>query len=251
MRTCFLLSLFACCASTIWAQANCRTALGVPCYTIQASRTQWQMFMKGSHQITKWVSTSVDALRSDGSHADIGDNSAWRLTGPNLHFKGSRFYLASQNQIVTVDETKQTIMRREPLFWHDLPYRHSTAHDGTCASGIRHAGTDFTRKETAQVAGVEVVRWYRPLGNGGYEEQYLAPSLNCIALKSYSIQKSSLNLPTFITSSEATSVQFGQPAPALFNLPTGYRPLQPPQAWLQKMQVAPAHGRETKVLLPH
>ena len=246
MRTC-LLPLLAFVTCNAWAQSGCRTALDVPCYTIQANRTQWQVFMNGSHEITKWVSTSVDALRSHGSQANIGDSSAWHLTSPNLHFKGSRFYLAPQNQIVMVDETKQTIMRRDPLYWHDLPYRRSTAHDGTCASGIRHSGTDFTKQETTKIAGVDVVRWYRPLGNGGYEEQYLAPSMDCLSLKSYSIHKSTLHLPTFITSSEATQVQFGDPAPALFNLPKGYRPLQVSAP----RKVAPAHGRESKVLLPY
>ena len=93
MRT-YLLPILAFITGNASAQTNCRTALDVPCYTIQANRTQWQVFMNGSHEITKWVSTSVDALRSDGSQADIGDSSAWHLTAPNLHFKGSRFYLA-------------------------------------------------------------------------------------------------------------------------------------------------------------
>jgi hypothetical protein len=180
--------------------------------------------MNGSHEIAKWVSTSVDALRGDSSQADIGDNSAWRSNSPNLHFKSSRFYLAPQNKIVTLDETSQTITSRDPRIWHDLPYRRSTAHDQTCESGIHHYGTDFTKTDTTKIAGIEVVRWYRPLGNGGYEEQYLAPSLDCLPLKSYSIHKNSFHLPTFITSSEATNVQFAEPAPALFQLPTNYHP---------------------------
>lgn len=185
--------------------------------------------MSGSHEVVKWVSTSVDALRGDGSRVDVADDSVWRLMGPSSHFKGSWLYLAPENEIVTVDDTKQTIARREPLIWHDLPYRRSAAHDSTCRSGILHSGTDFSMKETGKVAGVEVVKWRRRLGNDGYEEQYLAPSLDCIALKTYSIRKNSLRLPTFISSSEATSIQFGEPAADLFVLPTGYRQVEDPR----------------------
>jgi hypothetical protein len=84
-------------------------------------------------------------------------------------------------------------------------------------------------KDTATVAGLAVARWYRTLGNGGYEEEYLAPLLDCIGLKSYSIRRNALWLPTFIDSSEATSVEFGEPAADLFTLPRGYRQVDDPR----------------------
>jgi hypothetical protein len=230
MRICALLLVFGLSAYSQNVQSPaCRTALDVPCYTIHAKLTQWQIFVNHSHDVLKWTSTYVNALRADGSRISISESSIWNPTGTSSSSKKSSVYLVPDKQILTIDYTKKTIASREPLIWHDLPYRRSTAHDNTCQSGIRHFGTDFTMKGVSKVANVDVVEWYRTLGNGGYEEQYLAPSLDCLPLKTYSIRKNSWGLPTFISSSEATSVDFRAPAPELFVLPSGYRQVEDPQ----------------------
>lgn len=232
MRVSGLLLFLAVAAYSQSGQSTgCRTELGISCYTIHANLTEWQIFFPGSRDLARHTFSYVHAQRSDGSVISITDGSG---------SKTSRAYLAPERRIVTIDYDKKTIAAREPLIWHDLPYRRSTPHDNTCQTGIRHSGTDFTMQGTTKVAGVEVVKWYRTLGNGGYEEQYLAPSLDCLSLKSYSIRKNSWGLPKLISSAEATSVDFGAPSPELFALPTGYRQVEDPQrAVLLKM----SHGR--------
>lgn len=230
MRRSVVLFFFAALTESVLAQQpTCRTILDLPCYTIRMSHRQWQIFMNGSAEIVMFTDASIAALRSDDSRVVVGDSSSWQLLGTRSNHKGSWLYLAPENEIVTVDDTNQTIARREPLIWHDLPYRRSVPNDSTCRSGILHFGTDFNMKGTFTVAGVAVVRWYRTLGNGGYEEEYLAPSLDCIPLKMYSIRRNALWLPTFINSSEATSVEFGEPVADLFTLPPGYRQVEDPR----------------------
>lgn len=223
-----LLVFLALAAPAVFAQAkNCRTALGVPCFTVRGTHTQWQLFRNGPADIRKFTSTSVNALRSDGSSVTVRESRFGHLfSSGNDKQKQSSLYLAPEKQIVTLNHTARTIARREPLIWHDLPFRRSADGDASCQSGIRHSGTDFTMKGTATVAGVPVVKWYRSLANGGSEEIYLAPSLDCLTLKAYSGHKNAWRLPTFVDSWEVSSVELGDPSPSLFALPSEYRPVE-------------------------
>lgn len=165
------------------------------------------------------------------------------MFGATAKWRSSWLYLSPENAIITVNYNSRTIARREPLIRHDLPYRRAAEHDLTCESGIRHFGTDFSRKSETTVAGIPVVIWRRSLGNGS-EEQYLAPSLDCMPLKTYKILKNQWWLPTFIDSFEASSVQFGEPAADLFALPSGYRQIENPErAGLIRTRLGPKLGR--------
>ncbi len=173
--------------------------------------------------------TYVDALSRDGSHATVTEDSFWRTFSREGGVRKSvSLYLAANNEIVTVNFSEETIARREPLIWHDLPYRRSVKGDDTCNSGILHFGTDFRMEGTTTVAGVRVIKWFRPLEKGS-EEEYLAPSLDCVPLKVYRLQRNALWLPTFIQSQEASSVEFGEPNPELFKLPSAYREIEDPR----------------------
>lgn len=229
MCICVLLAAFSLSAGAAFAQqAVCRTPLNVRCYTIRGARTHWQAFRNGATDIVQSTTTLVYASRRDGSTVTSQETSDWRLFGATRKSRGSWLYLSPENAIVTVNYNDHTSAQREPLIWHDLPHRRAAEHDLTCESGIRHFGTDFSRKGEATVAGVPVVIWRRSLGNGS-EEQYLAPSLDCIPLRSYEILSNQWWLRTFIDSFEATSVQFGEPAADLFALPSGYRQIEDPQ----------------------
>jgi hypothetical protein len=136
--------------------------------------------------------------------------------------------LAPEKEIITIDYAQGTIARREPLTWSDLPYRPSTVEDTTCKSGIQHSGTDFRMEGTSTLAGIAVVRWSRAIVNGR-EEQDLAPSLDCIALRRYRIRRNSFLLPIEIFSTEASSVELGEPSSDLFKIPSSYRVIVDPQ----------------------
>ena len=216
--------------ATLSQQAPCRTPLGVPCYTLRGEYTQWQAFREGWTDIRQFKTLSLSAVRRDGSNVTVRDGSHGDLfDSAAVRWKTALLFLAPDKSIVTLNHTAQTISRREPLIWHDLPYRRSIDGDAICSSGIRHSGTDFTMAGTATVLGIPVVKWRRSLSNGGSEEQYLAPSLDCIALKLNRTYKNNWWIPTLIDSWEVTSVTLGEPAPGLFALPAGYRPVEDPR----------------------
>ncbi|MEO8027807.1 MAG: hypothetical protein ABI823_15090 [Bryobacteraceae bacterium] len=221
---------------------GCKTSLGIPCHTIRGTGTQWQANSWTLSQIRRVLSTDLHAVRRDGSSVNQGEVRFQDIYGRGKgEQEGSGLYLAPENAIVTVNSIAHTIARREPLIWHDLPYRRSRSGDTACASGILHSGTDFVQNGTAIVAGVPVVKWYRTLGNGGFEEQALAPSLDCMALSKYQVRRNAFWLPEFINSWEATSVEFGEPASGLFRLPDGYREIEDPRR-AQMIRYIDQHG---------
>lgn len=223
MRRAFALAILFSVQNALSEQPSCRSPLGVPCYTIRGTHTQWQAFRQGVTDITKFKSDFISALRRDGSHMDWQEQSFGGIfESSGRTFKMTGLYLAPEKTIVSLNHTEKTVSRREPLIWHDLPYRRSQDHDDTCRTGILHWGTDFSIISNSAVAGIPVVKWSRSLGNGS-EDLYLAPLLDCIALKSYRIQKNAVWIPTMIDSSEVTSVDLKEPAPELFAVPAEYR----------------------------
>jgi hypothetical protein len=224
-----LCRLALCAAAALSLSAECRTSLGVPCFTARITQTQWQLFRNGPADIRKFVRTSVDAVREDSSSVTVQESSYGSpFNTAERPQKVSSLYLAPDKQIVFLDHNARTIGRREPLSWQDLPYRRSKNGDTHCESGIRHSGTDFTRGETAVVAGIPAVRWYRSLANGGSEEIYLAPSVDCLTLKARTTMKNEWHLPVFINTMEVTSVELGEPRADLFALPSDYREIEHP-----------------------
>lgn len=227
MNVRLLLAFLALAGSVLWA--DCRANHGVPCFTVRGTQTQWQLFRNGATDVRKFASISVIALRRDGSTVTVQESDYGGLfSSAERKQKHSSLYLAPDRQIVALDHTARTIGRREPLIWHDLPYRRSSVGDLDCRSGILHSGADFIKKDTTAVAGISVVKWYRTLGNGGSEEIYLAPSLDCMALKAHSIHKNSWRVPTFINTWEVSAVQLGEPNADLFALPSDYREIEHP-----------------------
>lgn len=212
---------------------TCRTALDVPCYTVRGTTTGWQILRRGRGDIGQFKTTYLDALSRDGSSistSELSEATVWFLFSTAVTpGKVASLYLAPMNQIVTVNYSQETIARREPLMWSDLPYRRSAKGDATCKTGILHYGTDFRLDGTAMVAGISVVKWSRSLGHGGSEEAYLAPSIDCILLKWYTIRRNAFWVPIVIDTREASSVELGEPNPDLFKLPFHFREIEDPR----------------------
>ncbi len=122
----------------------------------------------------------------------------------------------------------RTFSSREPLIWHDRPYRRSKEGDANCSTGILHSGTDFRETGRDTIAGVPVVKWQRGDGLHWKEEIYLAPSLDCVALRIEEIRRNRWYLPKFSHSVEAIAIEWGEPRPELFAIPAGYRQVEDP-----------------------
>lgn len=229
----------------------CRTPLGVPCYTIQYSHSQWQFAnrvitgVRGADgrteiqrkdsfdRIRRVIRRTAVAVRRDGSRVSRTDESrssdflggTFKIGGPS-----ASMYLAPQDQVVSIFYDDGTFSSRPPLIWHDRPYRRSKDGDTTCSSGILHFGTDFHYAGESSVAGIRVARWVRGSWSSTLdEEEDLAPSLDCACLKTRRIYFSRWHLPIFMDSMEATSVQLGEPKSDLFSIPAGYRQVKDPQ----------------------
>lgn len=203
----------------------CRTPLGIPCSTIRYQESQF--FFGGLGDVEYNRSWSVRAVRSDGSFVTQRDTQSLSLRGYRLLRDSSFMYLSPQDELIRVNHGQQTVSGRSPRIWHDRPYRRSKDGDKFCSSGILHNGTDFKLEGESTVAGVPVMKWTRGDKWNG-DEIYLAPSLDCAALKSYTVRRRGWFLPRIVSSSEAISVEFGEPKPELFTVPSEYKRLEDP-----------------------
>ena len=213
-------------ASSSPAQSSngCRTPLDVPCFTVTVERGQWRARSLRDFGYATWRETH--AVRRDGSWAG---SMTWdfSLRGPLQGERTDSMFLMPEGRIVRVFHKDQTFSSRTPLIWHDRPYRRSKPGDTVCSSGILHNGTDFHLAGTDTVAGIPVVKWSRNYAKLK-EDIYLAPSLDCRALKGVQLHLNDWHIPVFRNWMEATAVKLGEPDPAWFMVPGGYREIEDP-----------------------
>jgi hypothetical protein len=200
--------------------ADCRTPLGIPCSTIRFQVTQWRLFQEGPLDVTRFSEVRTFAVRRDGSFADRTERQQEAAT--------VSLYLASEDQVIRLDHQQKSVTRHPPILWNERPYRYSSPGDRTCVSGIRHWGAHFFLRGPDRVAGVPVIKWIGSNPGGGYTEVYLAPSLDCRPLKTHIVIRKFGIFPTFVSTTEAVSVQLGEPQAELFALPSDYREVEDP-----------------------
>ena len=231
-----VLPIFFAIAGCLGAQklSACHTPLDVPCYIVHGSSTLLRIAAPQAFNFDQIKSNYTRALRRDGSSVYKNEYSISRWFNIERG-KGTAvdYYLADRKEIVHVEEAARTISRREPVTSSDVPHRNSVKGDETCETAIRHFGNGFRMTDNATVAATHVVKWTRPLGKGR-QDVYLAPSLDCIPLKSYRLERNALNLPVYRESDEATSVELREPGHELFKLPVGYRLVNDSQQMKQK-----------------
>lgn len=206
------------------SSSACRTSIGIPCYTMEMKHSQWTLFSDGITDIRHGTSSSLFAVRRDGSHVGWGREANGKLSIAGM-------YLAPSDQVVKVNHPEKTISYREVLIWHDRPYRRSTSGDAECVTGLIHYGSSsqFTRAGTDKIAGVPVVKWTRGNGLLWSEEIYMAPELDCAVLKHNQRHFQGWFGKGYILATEATSVRIGEPAAEIFALPAGYQQVEDPQ----------------------
>lgn len=203
--------------------SDCTTPLGTPCMVVQSVHEQRSVLSRGInyHHSRSYQKT---AYASDGSVGHEVTFEKIPLFGNSeIVARTAQLYLKPSDRVVRIFHTNRQFSRREPIIWHDRPYRRAKADDATCASGILHSGTDFQTTGEHTILGTKTIRWYRPLEYGGYEEQFLAPALDCLALRAVRIHKNILRIPVITDHMEVTSVQFGEPDRGLFQVPADYR----------------------------
>ena len=208
------------------APIGCQTPIGIPCSTIRYETRQW--VVGGLTRLAYFTSSSTAATRSDGSRVSIDASEAYGMLRDSRKTGGTFMYMASGDRVIRIDHERRTISYRQPIIWHDRPYRRSKHGDATCATGILHQGTDFKLAGDGVIAGIPTKKWDRGDGLFWYEESYLAPSLDCAVLKHYVVRRNRLLIPTFITSMEVVSVRLGEPDAGLFDIPVNYQEVKDP-----------------------
>jgi hypothetical protein len=222
---------------------DCTTRLGVPCMIVESVREQWSVLTTGInyHHSKTYHKT---AYGSTGSIAHEVTFEKIPLIGTaEVAGRGAELYLWPSDRVVRIFHSDRKFSSREPMIWHDRPYRRAKDGDKTCASGILHSGTDFQETGEHTILGMKTFRWYRPLEYGGYEEQFLAPALDCLALRSVLVQRNVLRFPVFTNRSEVISIKFGEPDRALFDIPAGYQEVPDPSAERLRRFVEANQGR--------
>lgn len=204
-------------------QTDCRTPLGVPCYTIESRQTVWTMFETGITDFAREVTYSVEALRRDGAVAGTAFDAQRK--------PGRRWLRLATDQSIVINPRRQeaTVQPSYP------PARRSEAGDKLCVTGVSSyyaAPPAFTYVGTDRVAGVPVVV-YRKAGTSWRwaHEVAMAPSLDCLPLRTLT-----RNIPDLlggdrasVITMEAVSIKLGEPTDELFAIPAGYRTVTVPQ----------------------
>jgi hypothetical protein len=212
-------------------QIACHDSIGIPCSTITYKSSQWKMVKLAAGLFTHETMQQTFAHRSDGSAVSVGSSFI-------------ELYSASTDQVVRVNNVQKTVSHRQPIIWHDRPYRLSEDGDSSCATAIHHRGGDFHMTGDLDIQGIPVKVWERGDGWYWHQEEYLAPSLDCASLKSYTIRRNQFLIPTFINTLEAVSVRVGEPDQRLFSVPRGYREVTDPrEKWLREFVVRNGSGR--------
>jgi hypothetical protein len=116
-------------------------------------------------------------------------------------------YLGPSDRVVSIFHNDRQFSSREPINWQDRPYRRAKNGNTTCASGILHSGTDFQQTGEHTILGTKTFRWYRPLQYGGYEEQFLAPSLDCLILRAVLVHRNILRIPVLTIRTEVKAIK--------------------------------------------
>ena len=227
---------------TASAQTDCATPLGVPCMVVQFVNEQWSVLHRGiNYRHSK--SYQQIGYGSDGSVAHEHRFEKIPLIGDAEGFAPTaQLYLAPSDRVVRIMHADRRFSRREPIIWHDRPYRRAKANDPTCASGVLHSGADFRLESEHTILGMKTFRWYRPLEHGGHEEQFLAPALDCLPLRTVRVHKNVVRFPVFTDRTEVATIRFGEPARTLFQIPAGYKEIPDPSAERLKRFVD-ANGR--------
>ncbi|MBL8216616.1 MAG: hypothetical protein JNK87_38210 [Bryobacterales bacterium] len=207
---------------------DCRTPLGVPCYTIEMRQTDWMLFKEGITDISRNVSYSLLALRSDGSTVDAPLDAQRKVADRSV-------LLRPTNRRLSVDARKRQVTYWKAHPYYDRNVRRSEPTDHVCAGGISHYGSAppaHTFIGTDRVAGIPVLVYQKAgMSWRWMHEVAMAPSLDCLALRTVRRHLPSLlgDEPGSSHIIEAISVKLGEPSPELFAVPAGYRTVTPPE----------------------
>jgi hypothetical protein len=165
MRYTFLLLLAGALSGA--SPKDCTTPLGVPCMTVESVHEQWSVLQRGiTYRHSKRYHKT--AFASNGSNAIHGTTEEIPLVGSAEPVgRGAQLYLSPSDRVVRIFHKDRQFSSREPIIWHDRPYRRAKNGDTTCASGILHNGNDFQQTGEHTILGIKTFRWYRPLEYGG------------------------------------------------------------------------------------
>jgi len=171
--------------------------------------------------------------KSDGSYARVEESEAYggeRGTYWDILDAPTRIWVDAQSFI-----NAAIVMRRS-----DAQFRNFMGNEGGCRNDLEDA--DSKRIGESEKLGVHVIEVERKLTDGLTVRRWVAPDLQCFALLDLLIEKGEVRVKK-----EVLSIQFGEPDPAAFRVPAGYKivdPLQFEDLWKQKYNGRDAFGEK-------
>ncbi len=153
--------------------------------------------------------------KSDGSYARVEESEAYggeRGTYWDILDVPTRTWVWAESFI-----NAAIVMRRS-----DAQFDNLMRIEGGCRNDLEDA--DSKRIGESQMLGVHVIEVERKLTDQLTVRRWVAPELQCFALLDLLIEKGEVR-----TKKEVLSIQFGEPDPAAFRAPAGYRIVDPLQ----------------------
>ncbi len=219
--------LFAATPSALSAQSS---AAPTERYTPLTASTKLTDFYEDGAVL---VFSSKFFRKSDGSYARVEESEAYdgeRGTIQEVLDAPTRTWVWAQSFI-----NAAIVMRRSEVRFDNL-----MGNEGGCRSDLEDA--DSKRIGESQMLGVHVIEVERKLTDQLTVRRWVAPDLQCFALLDLLIEKGEVR-----TKKEVLSIQFGEPDPAAFRAPAGYKivdPLQFEDLWKQKYNGRDAFGQK-------
>ena len=171
--------------------------------------------------------------KSDGSYARVEESEAYdgeRGTIRDILDVPTRTWVWAESFV-----NAAIVMRRSEAQFGNLMWI-----EGGCRNDLEDA--DSKRIGESQMLGVHVIEVERKLTDGLTVRRWVAPELQCFALLDLLVEKGEVR-----TKNEVLSIQFGEPDPAAFRVPAGYKivdPLQFEDLWKQRTNGRDGFGDE-------
>lgn len=210
-------ALFAATPSALSAQSGATPTERYSPLTASTKRTDF--FEQGGEM----VFSGQFFRKSDGSYARVLETEAYdgeRGTIRTTLDAPTRTWVWAESFIDAA-----IVMRRS-----DAQFRNLMGNEGGCRNDLEDA--DSKRIGDSEKLGVHVIEVERKLTDRLIVRRWVAPELQCFALLDLLIETGEVR-----TKDEVLSIQFGEPDPAAFRVPGGYKildPLQFEEIWRQK-----------------
>jgi hypothetical protein len=221
---CKLSTLVLVITSGAFASEPCRTASGVPCFTLIYQHSLWALVKSPVRNLVTAELTGTMAVRADGSTVHrwqpVSRFAARGATEPLVTH--TRIYLASPPRLITGGPPEPSDSRLPQTFFAELAYLRTRPGSGgnNCRAIIESFAKGPALTGKGKLHGEPVVNWKFKFG-WGEASVAIAPDLDCQVVRFEAVEYRYGYLPVRKELFEVKAIQHGEPAASLFEAPKG------------------------------